>query len=155
MKTIDDYTFYEDGRIFSERRKIFMKPMLSTRGYHRLKIHDRLQPWHRMIALAFVPNPENKPFVNHKDGNKLNNHYTNLEWCTQQENNIHALKTGLRISQKGEDHGLSKFKEWQIKAIRYFYKTGCHTQQSLADIFDTKQTVIGNIVRYKRWAHIQ
>ena len=50
---------------------------------------------HRAIALAFIPNPENKPCINHKDGNKLNNSIDNLEWCTHQENMIHAGKTGL------------------------------------------------------------
>lgn len=51
---------------------------------------------HRLVAKAFIPNPHGKQFVNHKDGNKLNNHADNLEWCTRQENEIHAWKNGMK-----------------------------------------------------------
>ena len=51
---------------------------------------------HRLVAMAFIPNPFNLPTVNHIDGNKLNNHVPNLEWCSYSNNNIHAFKTGLR-----------------------------------------------------------
>lgn len=50
---------------------------------------------HRLVAIAFVPKVFNKPFINHIDGNKFNNHYSNLEWCTNQENMDHAVSIGL------------------------------------------------------------
>lgn len=56
---------------------------------------------HRLLAIAFLPNPENKPEVNHKDGNKLNNSLDNLEWVTHQENIRHDIDTGLRVFEKG------------------------------------------------------
>lgn len=50
---------------------------------------------HRLVALNFIPNPENKYTVNHIDHNKSNNHINNLEWCTNQENQIHKVNSGL------------------------------------------------------------
>jgi hypothetical protein len=55
---------------------------------------------HRLVAEAFIPNNDLRECVNHKDGNKLNNHFTNLEWVTTSENHLHAYETGLRINAK-------------------------------------------------------
>ena len=75
-----------------------MSPNVST-GYARVGLHKEGQKKmllvHRLVAIAFIPNQENKTEVNHIDGNKLNNHCSNLEWCTQAENLKHARDTGL------------------------------------------------------------
>lgn len=62
---------------------------------------------HRIVAETFIPNPENKKCVNHKDGNKLNNNVSNLEWASYRDNNNHALTTGLRTNPSGKENGYS------------------------------------------------
>lgn len=68
----------------------------NSRGYRRVTIYDNGKPHsftiHRLVAKAFIPNPENLPCVNHKDENKHNNCYTNLEWCTVSYNNAYGTK---------------------------------------------------------------
>lgn len=89
-----------------------LKPCINTHGYYALNLSHKNkkapQRLHRIIASAFVPNPENKKEVNHKDGNKLNNALDNLEWVTHRENGIHAYENGLNYSAKGADNSLSK-----------------------------------------------
>lgn len=78
-----------------------MKQQTDKYGYSRVMLHADSQQKnckiHRLVAMAFLPNPENKGTVNHKDGDKLNNTVDNLEWNTQAEQNIHAYKAGLRL----------------------------------------------------------
>lgn len=79
----------------------YIKPKIDKDGYLRytlcLKQKNKQFYAHRLVALHFIDNPNKLPVVNHKDGNKENNYYGNLEFCTQKYNNLHALKNGLRV----------------------------------------------------------
>lgn len=69
-------------------------------GYKAIQTYNHTYYIHRLVAQAFLPNPSNKPCVNHKDGNKKNNCVDNLEWVTHSENNRHAYRTGLKFPNK-------------------------------------------------------
>lgn len=78
-----------------------LKPLIDSKGYPYvdLKSSDgkrRCPKIHRLVALSFIPNPENKPQVNHIDGCKTNNSVSNLEWVTNEENRTHAINIGLK-----------------------------------------------------------
>ena len=87
----------ENGEVFVKKTGKALTPKNNGNGYLRIyipKIKKRFL-LHRLVATAYIPNPDNKPQVNHIDGNKLNNKADNLEWVTAQENNLHARKLGL------------------------------------------------------------
>lgn len=89
-----------------------------NQGYKRVVLTKNKKTYrkkvHRLVAETFIPNPENKPCVNHIDGNKLNNNVNNIEWCTYSENSKHAFKIGLIkpyshwLGKFGKDHNRSK-----------------------------------------------
>lgn len=112
---------------------------------------------HRLIAEAFIPNPENKPFVNHIDGNKLNNNITNLEWCTNQENVIHAYKMGLCKIKRGEDNHWSKLTNEQAEWIRKHYipRDKQFGSRALGRKFNISHQQILDIVNNKSYKNVK
>lgn len=79
---------------------------------------------HRLVAEAFIPNPDNKETVNHKDGDKSNNHIENLEWATREENIQHSYDLGLKKPMMGGLNGNAKLSKGDILFIRENYKKG-------------------------------
>ena len=98
FKDLPDYPGYRisnHGRVWSNKLKRVLIPPCDRYGYLRIGIWKgqivRKFFVHRLVALMFIPNPDNKPTVNHKDGDKMNNHVSNLEWATVAEQNFHKL----------------------------------------------------------------
>jgi hypothetical protein len=93
------YEIHDNGNIVGKRDKKPLSPMTIGDGYLMVHIVSdgivNTCKIHRMVANKYIPNPDNKPQVNHKDGNKLNNHVNNLEWLTASENIKHSFATGM------------------------------------------------------------
>ena len=94
-----NYKLSNYGKIINEKTGNLLKAQLNQKGYQVIRVtinrEKRTFRIHRLVAKYFVPNPDKKVQVNHIDGNKLNNRYDNLEWCSNVENVHHAIKTGL------------------------------------------------------------
>lgn len=114
--TEDDYLITMGGNVLNKKWGRFVKPQPNGKGYLRVTIAGRMRFVHRMVAERYVPNPNNLPQVNHKDGDKKNNRYDNLEWVTNLENRRHAIEHGLHTS--GEDCSWAKLKKKDVLFIR-------------------------------------
>lgn len=120
-KTRCSVTQKRKGRIiipYRSKRTGYYMVVLSKNGVHKTK------NIHRLMAVAHIPNPENKPQVNHKDGNKVNNKIENLEWVTHKENIIHAFENKLVKGSVGEGSHLSKLKKEDVLIIRDMLSKG-------------------------------
>lgn len=97
LKDYPNYILYDDGFIWNISNKRSLEPWIGSKGYNFVTLYNsdgrRNFRLHRLVAENFVPNPLNKPDVNHRDENKNNNHYTNLEWVTKLENNIYSTRS--------------------------------------------------------------
>jgi hypothetical protein len=105
----------------------------------------------RLVAQAFIPNPKNKPEVNHLDGEKANNAVYNLEWSTHQENSTHAKQNGLMA--RGSQSGTSRLTEKDIPLIRRRRANG-KTYQSICDEFGVSNTCVRDIIIGRTWKHL-
>lgn len=113
---------------------------------------------HRLVALAFIPNPESKPEVNHKDGDKLNNYVYNLEWSTESENKKHAFDNGLNKPRdlKGKNNGNSKLSKEDVLYIRNNYKPYSKEFGAtvLARRFNVSTPLIHKIISGESWKSV-
>jgi hypothetical protein len=132
-----------------------LKYYTDRRGYIVVNLRkenkQRQYKVHRLVAIAFVPNPSNKPQVNHDDTDKKNNHYTNLIWATPGENMQHAHDNGLMNLPIGEKHKMSKLKEDDVMAI--IASDGDINE--MAEQFGVCRATIQKIKGGQTWKHLQ
>ena len=150
----------ETGEVYSKRsNKILVQSTHKKSGYKVLssRIGGRrgkaiCLKVHRMVAEAFIENPDNKPFVNHIDGIKVNNDISNLEWVTAKENMKHAADNDLLYNPRGEEHITSKLTDDMVREIRI--KKSTSTFKELADMYGVSPSAIKNVIYKKGWTHV-
>lgn len=145
--TIEDkyYMVSNEGRISHDGR--ILSGSIHKDGYIFVDIRGKSYAKHRVVAKAFIPNPDNKPFINHIDGNKQNNKIENLEWCTQSENIKHEVKYNLQPSGLSTYKG--KFTPEQREEIKHFWDSGEYSRREIALMYGVSHTCINDIINDK------
>lgn len=130
VKTVDHFVDYKQSGKYKTKMHVKEKirKLQNIKGYLTVQLlskgSSRTALVHRLVANAFIHNPLNKPDVNHIDNNTSNNNVTNLEWCTEKENNYHCIRSGRHVSKKGSSHPHSKLSEKDIPIIKQLRKDG-------------------------------
>tara|TARA_R100001086_G_scaffold193117_1_gene110228 strand:+ start:111 stop:878 length:768 start_codon:yes stop_codon:yes gene_type:complete len=153
VRSLDRTTITSNGRKLFIKGKVLKLNRSSPEGYVRVILYGKntksyIRFVHRLVAQAFIPNPENKPEVNHKWGDKSDNRSNSLEWCTRSENVIHAFKTGLN-PQRGEYN--SKLSEIQVREICNLLDNSNMTQEEIAKEYGVLKPHIHRIDVGDRW----
>lgn len=167
------YSVDESGNVFSLPKSVRIginggirkQPFKKLRLYSMRSNHLRVylakngkkyaRQVHRLVAMAFIPNPNNYPFVNHLDGNPTNNNVWNLEWCTAKHNSIHACAMGLSKApyQVGSANSNSRLTDDIVRAIRarHIILGNC---AKIAREYELDPKHVNAIVNRKAWKHI-
>lgn len=156
------YAITEDGEIFSVRKDIFLKKFLAKLSYSKKPGYFYVSLWtgsrnrnllvHRLVALAYIINPNNLSTVNHKNGIKTDNRVENLEWCTSKENSQHAVRLGF-ITNRNELNPNARLSKAQVLEARYLYTEGVSVK-NLALRLAISETHTYDILSGKYWKNI-
>lgn len=157
IRSLDRHVKYSNGAVAFTKGKI-LSPEITKKGvgYKRVMLchhgkHERVFV-HRAVAKVFVSNDYDKPYVNHIDGNKLNNNFKNLEWCTISENTKHAVENGL--IKLGEDRVDSKLTNDTVIKIKEELAKNNKNQKQIADMFGLEKHAVQRIYSGKCYSKI-
>lgn len=147
-----NYLVSNFGNVKSKRYNKPLKGFLNNCGYKRVQIGSSKNKHfvHRLVAETFLKKEFNKDFVNHKDGNKLNNSVENLEWVTRSENDIHAYRNDLRKAIKGEKHHNSILNNYDVKEIKELLLKGFNCTY-ISELYGVHRKTINDIKLGKTW----
>lgn len=148
------YLVDSTGRVYSYYVHRYLKPDTDEDGYQivTLKYGEgyKKKKVHRLVAEAYIDNPENHPVVNHLDGNTGNNRVSNLEWCTHSRNTKHAIENGLMTIASGEDCSYAKLDNEKVEQIVERIKEGLPYSE-ISEEFQISPATISMIKNGKRW----
>lgn len=133
-----NYSISNKGEIYSIRQNKILKQKIDKYGYKVIILRDEQVKKHnifihRLVAIYFISNPNNLPCINHKDGNKFNNHVDNLEWCTVKENNLHKSTTLRKAKSK------VLYIHFKQKIQKYYCLIPLNNKRNFIGYFDTEE----------------
>lgn len=158
IKGLPNYMVSNFGRVYSEHSNKLLKLIEHRKGYLKVYFGQRSVRRgffvHRLVALAFIENPNRYPSVNHINCNKKDNHFQNLEWCTNTMNIEHGVANGRYLNRaKGQDHYASKLSERQVLEIRHKFNNG-YSRRMLAVKYQVSRSNIKQIISRHSWKHV-
>lgn len=148
--TLNDYIITKKGEIINKHNNHKLKPQPNGKGYLRVIIGKKRYFVHRLVAEKYIPNPNNKLQVNHKNGNKLDNCVENLEWVTNKENRDHAVENGLHLC--GSKCPYAKLNE---NDVIYILTHKNLNNLQLSKMFNVNKNTIQNIKAGRTWKQLK
>ena len=162
---LEDYFITKGGLVFSSKKTKIrnITPTDNMRGYLGVPLYSPLHKTktgiakryyvHRLVAITFIPNPENKPCVNHINNNRKDNRVENLEWVTHRENTMHSQK--CKTFPVGERVYMAKLTEKEVLEMRRIHRETHITHEQLGKMYGISRRVAGDVVNMKSWKHVQ
>lgn len=163
IQGFEDYFVNENGDVFSKKFHPFknknkelrkIKNRIDTKNYHYVSLRkekkENIFRVHRLVALAFIPNLENKPYINHINGNRLDNRIENLEWCTPSENTRHGFFIGNMVAKNGVNSWNAKLDDEKVRLIRIDNRN----HRLIALDYGVRRQSISLIKLRKSWKHV-
>lgn len=153
-----NYMISDNGQIYSMITNRYLKPFKNPQGYCLVDISvnhvSYTRQLHRLVAITFIPNPDQLETVNHKDGDKSNNRVDNLEWMTRLDNVRHAWATGLAKPRYGTSNPANVYTEDQIHSVCKMLEVGHSNNKQIAEACGVNVTLIRDIKFRGKWKHI-